>query len=489
MKLIHLLHGTDEKCPENFEDIEVTGVTNHSRQIEKGNAFVCIRGYHTDGHIYAADAASRGASVIICEEDPGRVSTPVLQVQDTRKILSKLALNFYGDPSKKVHLYGVTGTNGKTTITYMMQSILEADGKTCGLLGTIGYRFGQRKYEAVNTTPESCDLQKMFYEMKSEGIEHCVMEVSSHALAMGRVDDIHYEYGIFTNLTPDHMDFHNSTEEYFIAKKKLFYLTEKANVINLDDEHGKRLYHELKETRPETVTLGYSLKDRKAEYYGEILETTEKGSIINVIEHMDKTESLKLNTPGIFTIYNGLAALACARAAGISCSTVQKGLESLKGVPGRFELVENSKGKLVIVDYAHTPDALEKVLKTASEFKKGRLICVFGCGGDRDRKKRALMGAAAGKYSDYCIITSDNPRSEKQEDIAAEIEAGIYDTGCRYEIIENRYEAIKKAVSICQKGDIIMIAGKGHETYQIIGAKKFHFDDREVVKKIIEDGE
>jgi UDP-N-acetylmuramoyl-L-alanyl-D-glutamate--2,6-diaminopimelate ligase len=346
---------------------------------------------------------------------------------------------------------------------------------------------GSKEYEAQNTTPESCDIQKMFAEMKEEGVINCVMEVSSHALALGKVDDIEFDGAVFTNLTADHMDFHKDTEDYFAAKKKLFSLTKGAAAVNLDDEYGRRLFDELK--RDNREAYGYSLKDKKADYYGEILETTEKGSLIQVTEKTDRVELLKVNTPGIFTIYNGLAAAACARSAGYSFHSVQKGLEALKGVPGRFELVENSRGVIAIVDYAHTPDGLEKVLRTADDFKKGRLICIFGCGGDRDKKKRSLMGAIAGKYSDYCIITSDNPRTEKQETITADIEAGIYETGCNYEIIENRYEAIKKAVSIYKKGDIIMIAGKGHETYQIIGTEKFHFDDRETVKKIIENGE
>lgn len=262
-------------------------------------------------------------------------------------------------------------------------------------------------------------------------------------------------------------------------------MTQGPCIINLDDEYGRRLFNELEKNNKEV--LGYSLKDKKADYFGEILETTERGSIVKVNEKSMFSDLIKLNTPGIFTIYNGIAALACARSSGYSFTAIQKGLESLKGVPGRFELVENDKGIIAIVDYAHTPDALEKVLKTATDFKRGRLICVFGCGGDRDKKKRPLMGKIAGKYSDYCIITSDNPRTEKQEKITADIESGIYETGCYYEIIENRYEAIKKAVSIYKKGDIIIVAGKGHETYQIIGEEKHYFDDREAIKKITEE--
>ncbi|HVI41206.1 MAG TPA: UDP-N-acetylmuramoyl-L-alanyl-D-glutamate--2,6-diaminopimelate ligase [Anaerovoracaceae bacterium] len=487
MKLKNLLHGTEIPYPADLNDLEVTGLTYNSKLVQKGYVFVCMKGFHTDGHIYAMDAAFKGASVIICEEDIDIKTIPVLRVIDSRRVLSKMSANFYENKAVPFHLYGITGTNGKTTIAYMLKSIIESGGSQCGMIGTIGYHVGSKEYEAQNTTPESCDLQGMFAEMKAEGITNCVMEVSSHALALGKVDDIEFEASVFTNLTSDHMDFHKDAEDYFAAKKKLFSLTKGAAVVNLDDEYGKRLYEELKKEDKEI--LGYSLKDKKADYYGEIQETTEKGSLIQVTEKDICTELLKLNTPGIFTIYNGLAAFACARSAGYSYLSIQRGLEVLKGVPGRFEMVENSKGVIAIVDYAHTPDALEKVLKTATDFKKGRLICIFGCGGDRDRKKRSLMGTTAGKYSDYCIITSDNPRSERQESITADIEAGIYETGCNYEIIENRYDAIKKGVSIYKKGDIIMIAGKGHETYQIIGTEKYHFDDREIVKKIIENGE
>ena len=488
LKLVDLLNGTDLQCPEELKDLEITGIAYNSQWVTKGNVFICMKGYHTDGHIYALDAAFKGASIIISEENIGLKTIPVLKVADSRKILSKISANFYEDSENPLLLYGVTGTNGKTTICYMIKSIIESSGLSCGILGTIGYCYGKKAYEAVNTTPESCELQRMFAEMRAEGIENCVMEVSSHALAMGRVDHIKFHYGIFSNLTPDHMDFHSNSEDYFEAKKKLFYMTEKANIINLDDEYGRRLYDEVSD-RKIVKTIGFSLKDKKADYFGDILETTERGSKIRVLENSDELGILKINTPGIFTIYNGMAGLACARMAGFSFHRIQMGMEALKGVPGRFELVENNKGYIVIVDYAHTPDALEKVLKTASDFNKGRLLCVFGCGGDRDKKKRSLMGAVAGKYSDFCIITSDNPRTEKQEDIAFDVEKGIYETGCNYEIINDRYEAIKKIVSIYKKGDIIMIAGKGHENYQILGTKKTYFDDKEVAKKIIENGE
>lgn len=485
MKIRDLLRGTGTSHPADLNELEVTGLTYNSKLVKKGYAFVCMKGYHTDGHFYALDAAFRGASVIICEEDIDIKAIPVLKVKDSRRALSKMSSNFYENKDWPFALYGITGTNGKTTIAFMLKRIIEAADRQCGMIGTIGYHVGSREYEAENTTPESCDLQRMFAEMREEGITNCVMEVSSHALALGKVDDIKFDASVFSNLTQDHMDFHKDTEDYYEAKKKLLFLTKGACIINLDDEHGRRLFNELKQDSKDVN--GFSLKDKKADYFGEILETTENGSTVKVTEKSLFSGIIKLNTPGIFTIYNGMAALACARYAGFSFMTIQKGLEQLKGVPGRFELVENDEGIIAIVDYAHTPDALEKVLKTATDFKKGRLICIFGCGGDRDKKKRPLMGKIAGKYSEFCIITSDNPRTEKQESIAADIESGIYETGCDYEIIDNRYDAIKKAVSIYKKGDIIMIVGKGHETYQIIGDEKYHFDDREAIKEITEE--
>ncbi|MEL7654975.1 MAG: UDP-N-acetylmuramoyl-L-alanyl-D-glutamate--2,6-diaminopimelate ligase, partial [Bacillota bacterium] len=397
MKLKNLLCGTDIQYPADLGEIEVTGLAYNSKLVKKGYAFICMKGFHTDGHIYAMDAAFRGASVIICEEEIDIQSIPVLKVSNSRRLLSKMSANFYEDNLTPFHLFGVTGTNGKTTIAYMLKSIIEAGGNPCGMLGTIGYQVGSKAYEAQNTTPESCDLQSMFAEMKAEGIANCVMEVSSHALALGKVEDIVFEASVFTNLTSDHMDFHKDTEDYYEAKKKLFTLTRGACIINLDDDYGKRLFEELKKDNKEV--FGYSLKDKKADYYAEILETTENGSLIQITEKVSCSELLKINTPGIFTIYNGVAAFACARSSGYSFLSIQEGLEALKGVPGRFELVQNSKGVIAIVDYAHTPDALEKVLKTATDFKKGRLICIFGCGGDRDKMKRSLMGMAAGRYS------------------------------------------------------------------------------------------
>ena len=341
MKLKNLLEGTEIPYPAGLSDLEVTGITYNSKLVKKGYVFVCIKGFHTDGHIYAMDAAFQGASVIVSEEDIPIKTVPVLRVEDSRRALSKLSAKFYENREVPFHIFGITGTNGKTTVAYMLKSIIEAAGSQCGMLGTIGYHVGSREYEARNTTPESSDLQAMFAEMKEEGILNCVMEVSSHALALGKVDDVVFEGVVFTNLTEDHMDFHKDKESYFAAKKKLFTLSKGPAAVNLDDEYGRRLYEELK--REGKPVSGYSLKDKKADYYGEILESTEKGSLVRVIEKEEREQILKLNTPGIFTIYNALAATACARSAGYPFQYIAWGLESLKGVPGSSSLSRTAR--------------------------------------------------------------------------------------------------------------------------------------------------
>ncbi len=484
MKLKKLLDETHIECPTGLEEMEITGIAYDSRQVKKGHVFICIKGYDTDGHKYANDAVLKGAAILISEQELGVMKVPVLMTKDTRRVLSKVSANFYDHPTEDIRIFGITGTNGKTTITYMIKNILDVATESCGILGTIAYKFGDKVYESINTTPESLELQRLFSEMRQEGIKNCVMEVSSHSLALSRTADICFDYSAFTNLTPDHMDFHENLDDYFASKKKLFYQTSKASTINIDDTYGKKLFEELKDNK--VTAFSHSLKNNEADFYGEVLSSTEKGSEIALFRSGKPMGSISIRTPGTFSIYNALTTASICIMAGIDFSLVKKGLESLSGVPGRFELVENTKNMTVIVDYAHTPDALEKVLKTALGFKRGRLICVFGCGGDRDTKKRPMMGKAAGELADYCIITSDNPRTEDQATITSDIEAGIYDTGCIYEIIENRYEAIKKAISLYRKGDILVIAGKGHEDYQIIGTVKSHFDDREVVREIID---
>jgi len=385
-----------------------------------------------------------------------------------------------------IHVFGITGTNGKTTVSYILRNILKTSGKKCDLIGTISHQIGEHEYEAINTTPSAKLLEEFFLEMKEAGTQCCVMEVSSHALIQGRIDHISINYAGFTNLTQDHLDYHKEMEEYYQAKKKLFIMSKSANVINIDDFYGKRLYGELMANDAKAL-LSYSMKDKKADFYGEICEKTEQGTLIHFYERGAFSGDLIIKTPGVFSVYNGLLAAGLARAGGVAFEHIAQGMQEVQGVPGRFEVFYGKKGETAIVDFAHTPDALENLLKEAQNLKKnGRLISVFGCGGNRDRGKRKIMGRVAGSYSDYVIVTSDNPRQEDPEDIAAEIEEGVYDTGCDYHVVIDRYQAIKRAVSICRKGDIIVIAGKGHEAYQIIGNQKKPFDDRQIVREELE---
>lgn len=467
------------------ENTDITGIAYDSRNVEKGNVFVCIKGFASDGHKYIKGAAERGAACALVQKgenyDDGII--PVIVCENTREALGKISANFFGKPADKLEIIGVTGTNGKTTTTYMLNSILEKSGKPCGLIGTISYKAGNAVKESTHTTPESYEIHKMFKEMTDCGDKACVMEVSSHALYMDRVDSIVFDYGIFTNLTEDHLDFHKDFEEYYQAKKKLFYKVWGAGLINIDDEYGERMYRELKEEGIRVYS--YSVENPDADYFAEVTYKTDTHSVIKIYHDGNYTAGMRINIPGAFSVYNALAAFSAAYESGIDAGEITEGIESIKGVPGRFELVPNDKGVVVIVDYAHTPDALIKVLDTANEFKKARLICVFGCGGDRDRAKRPMMGRAAGERCEYCIVTSDNPRTEDPFAILDDIEAGISETECAYEMIEDRREAIKRAIDIYEPGDVIIVAGKGHEDYQIIGTEKIHFDDKEVIGEIL----
>ena len=485
MKLSQLLQdsGADiESCP---IDLEISGISYDSRKTLKGDLFVCVKGFKTDGHRYIKNAVDAGAAAILAQDpvpDPG---VPVIYAPDTRHGLAAVSANFFERPSDTMTVFGVTGTNGKTTITYLMQAIMENDGQECGVVGTIAYVYGGVSHKSSNTTPESYELQRILHEMKTENnVNTCVMEVSSHSLALSRTDFVSFDYGIFTNLTEDHLDFHKDFEDYYQSKKKLFLLTQKMNVINIDDTYGKRLYRELKEAGRPVVSC--SVRDDSAFYTVEVQKASRSGTEAVLFKNSEKLGVLTINTPGKFSISNAVCAAAAALEAGISWESVSKGIAGMGGVSGRFEKISNSKDMTVIVDYAHTPDALEKVINTAREFTEGRVITVFGCGGDRDSAKRPLMGEAAGKYSDYCVVTSDNPRTEDPEAIIDDIIPGIAQTGCEFVVEPDRREAIKKALLEYKTGDTVIIAGKGHETYQIIGKEERHFDDRETAREIIE---
>ncbi|QXM05809.1 UDP-N-acetylmuramoyl-L-alanyl-D-glutamate--2,6-diaminopimelate ligase [Crassaminicella indica] len=463
-------------------NIDVEGIAYDSRKVKKNYIFVCMVGMKTDGHKYIDQAIKGGAKVLIVQKDVAAIKgVTIIKVENSRKALSVISSNFYKNPTENMDIIGVTGTNGKTTITYLIRNILEKNGIHTGLIGTIAHKILDKEYKANNTTPESLELQKLFKEMKDLKVNTCAMEVSSHSLALDRVAGINFKIGVFTNLTRDHLDFHENIENYKNAKAKLFYQTTLANIINIDDPYGDEIAKEINVLDTKLITYGIK---RKADIYAEDIRISPKGAEFTLITPTFKG-SISIATPGMFSVYNALAAISVCYALGLSYEQIKNGIESVKGVPGRFEAVQDTKNHTIIVDYSHTPDALENALNTIKEFAERRIITVFGCGGDRDKTKRPMMGEIAGKLSDFCIITSDNPRSENPINIIKDIEVGIKKTYCKYKMIVDRKEAIKEAIKNCGEKDIILIAGKGHETYQIIGEKTIDFDDRKIAQEIL----
>lgn len=479
MKLIDLLKGMDFSIINGKSDININKVVYDHRKIEAGDVFFCIKGFKADGHDFALNAVLKGASAIVCEHEiEGLDSCVVVKVNDTRKSLALASSNFYGEPSKKIKMIGITGTNGKTTSAFMMKAILEEAGFKVGLIGTVANYIGDKKIPSQRTTPESLELHELFNEMVDSGVTHCVMEVSSHSLALSRVYGIEFSEGIFTNLTQDHLDFHKTFEHYYNSKLTLFK-NSKVSVINSEDEYGGRILSDIKSTR---VTYGLNnLCDVSASNI-----IMKSNGIAFDLNYKDKHIAINLNLPGRYNIYNALGSAAACLNEGVTLFDVKKGLDRVF-VPGRLEIVSKgyNLGFEIIIDYAHTPDGLENILETAKEFTKGRLITVFGCGGDRDKTKRPIMGKIASDLSDIAIVTSDNPRTEEPLSIIQDIIKGIDKNN--YEIVENRKEAIKKAIKVAKTDDVIVVAGKGHEDYQEIMNEKIHFDEREVIGEVIKE--
>ncbi|MHB0913017.1 MAG: UDP-N-acetylmuramoyl-L-alanyl-D-glutamate--2,6-diaminopimelate ligase [Armatimonadota bacterium] len=459
---------------------EITGIDYDSRKVKPGSLFVCISGDRFDGREFASEAVRAGASAVVAE-DSLDLPVPVVIVPDAREALPLLANKFYGYPSRSLKMVGVTGTKGKTTTTYMIESIFTAAGMEAGLVGTIGARLRGESVPQDRTTPESVDLQALLARMVSEGVTAATMEVSSHALVKGRTEGVEYDVGIFTNLTHDHLDFHNTLDEYLEAKLILFreYPSKSGKpftgVINADDPRSERV---VRATDGRVLT--YGIKNPADVSASNISAAAE--SVTFTLSHPGGSFEVALGLGGMFNVYNALAAAGAGLALGIGEEAVKAGLESLTAVPGRFEYVNCGQDFGVLVDYAHTPDSLENVLRSARELTRTRLIAVFGCGGDRDRTKRPLMGKIGSEMADICIVTSDNPRSEDPEAIIREIVAG---TEGEVEAIPDRREAIRRALEIAGPGDLVVIAGKGHETYQIFPDRTIHFDDREVVREIL----
>ncbi|KXG75926.1 UDP-N-acetylmuramoyl-L-alanyl-D-glutamate--2,6-diaminopimelate ligase [Thermotalea metallivorans] len=482
MKLIDLMQNADILHWMGDRDMEIQGVAYDSRRIEQDFVFVCIQGMKADGHDFIQQAIEKGAKAIVVEKDVEvHPSIAVVKVPNGRKALSQIGANFYGNPSAQMDIIGVTGTNGKTTVTHWIKQILETNGTNSGLIGTLSYKILDKEYKASNTTPESLELHRLFREMLDFRVDTCTMEVSSHSLELDRVAHVHFNVGVFTNLTPDHMDFHGNIENYRKAKTKLFYQTTLGNVINIDDLYGQQIADEIKRLDARLITYGIS---EKADIYAKDIQISPKGTIYHLVAP-EFEGKIRINIPGMFSVYNSLAAIGACYALGYGFEEIKKGVENFKGVPGRFELVEDTKDMTIVVDYAHTPDALENVLKTIQGFCTGKIITVFGCGGDRDKKKRPMMGEIAGRLSDYCVITSDNPRTEDPQAILNDIEVGIKGTDCKYKMILDRKEAIREAIRMGRPEDIILIAGKGHETYQIIGEQVFDFDDKKIAQEIL----
>lgn len=479
MKLKELLKGLNYTISNGSEDIDISKVEYDSRKIIKGDLFFCIEGFKVDGHRFASTAVKNGAAAIVCMQDiEENLPCTIIKVKDSRKAMSLISANYYENPSDKFKLIGITGTNGKTTSTFMMKSILEEASKKVGLIGTIANYIGDKKMHSERTTPESLELQKLFYEMNSEGVDYCIMEVSSHSLSLDRVYGVEFSEAIFTNLTQDHLDFHKTFENYYEAKLKLFS-SAKNSIINIDDQYGKRVYDDVKNNK-----ITYSI-EKAADIKAENINIHSRGASFNLIYKGDSIK-VNLNLPGRYNIYNALGSAAACLNEGVSLEHVKAGLEKVT-VPGRCEIVTKGYdlGFDVIVDYAHTPDGLENILKTAREFTEGRLISVFGCGGDRDITKRPIMGKIGSDLSDIAVVTSDNPRTEEPTAIIEDIVKGIEKDN--FVVVLNRAEAIKKAMCLAEKNDVIVIAGKGHEDYQILKDKVIHFDEREIIRDIIKE--
>jgi UDP-N-acetylmuramoyl-L-alanyl-D-glutamate--2,6-diaminopimelate ligase len=464
-------------------DAEITAIAYDSRQVVRGALFVALRGQHADGTAFARDALTRGATAIVAETPaaPGAVA-PWIVVSNARLALALLADAQYGRPSAELQVVGITGTNGKTTTAYLVASILDAAGIRCGLLGTVGYRIGAEMRDATRTTPEAPDLQQLLREMADRGCGACAMEVSSHALALRRVDGITFAAGVFTNLTRDHLDFHADMEDYFRAKQRLFELLpgQAPALINIDDPRGAALVEIAR--RP--VTYGIS---RPADISPGPLEFSLAGLQFDI---RTPRGTLRARSPlvGRPNVYNVLAAAAVGVALGLPFDAIEKGIAALDGVPGRFQIIASARDDVsVVVDYAHTDDALRNLLETARPLARGRLITVFGCGGDRDRTKRPLMGAVAGRLSDLIVVTSDNPRSEDPQRIIDDVLRGLTPDTRKNEdqrllTIVDRGAAIRTAIELARPGDLVLVAGKGHEKYQVIGERVLPFDDVAVAK-------
>jgi len=471
-------------------DRTVTSVTDDSRAVASGSLFVAVKGERVDGHRFVAQAAQAGAAAIVAQESVEAGSLPFVKVADSRRALGFIGSRFYGDPSARLSMIGVTGTNGKTTTTYLCKALLEGIGRHVGLIGTVAYQIGAETIPASHTTPGALELQGLLMKMAQAGLNSVVMEVSSHALAMDRTAGCEYDAAVFTNLTQDHLDYHRTMEEYFQAKLRLFTglgkgkKTGQRAIINMDDPRGAEIRAACR-----VPVWGYAVKSQ-ADLKAERVHLSMNGSAFSAATPAG-TFAVESRLVGEHNVYNLLGAIGVALHAGATCDQVREAVAKVINVPGRFECVSAGKDFTVVVDYAHTEDALVRLLTAAQALKSHRIITLFGCGGDRDRGKRPKMGRAAVEYSDVVVLTSDNPRTEDPMAILREVEVGVREalqsrSHVEYHLVPDRREAIGIAVRLARTGDIVLIAGKGHEDYQIVGTKKVYFDDREAAREAIQ---
>lgn len=478
MKLVDLLKDLEIQEMKGNPNIDINSVKTNSNDVQNNDLFICIKGFKTDGHRFIDEVVKKGATCIIVQDIVNIEGVTTIRVADTRIAMAVIASNYYDNPSAKVKLVGVTGTKGKTTTTFMIKKILENQGHKVGLIGTVANMIGDKIKESHRTTPDVVELQQLLNEMVEEGVDTVVMEVSSHSLELHRVYGCNFEIGAFTNLTQDHLDFHETFENYFLAKSKLFKLC-KTGFVNIDDSYGKRLLDlEGMECSFKTYAINGDA-DLKA---CDIVVNNQDVKFSLLKEN--KKEDILVNIPGRFTVYNALAATSVCLELGCSIENIKQGLAQVV-VPGRSEILETNDDFTIMIDYAHSPDSLESIIKAVSGYAKGRVVSVFGCGGDRDKTKRPIMGRISVTNADFTIITSDNPRTENPEAIIADIEQGIKDLDCEYIVITDRKKAIEYAIRNAKKDDFIILAGKGHETYQVLGTKEIHFDEREIVREIL----
>ena len=487
-----ILSTLDVQQVQSNQNVSIQDITADSRAVKPNSLFIALDGATVDGHNYIDKAVDAGAVAVIVSKP---VTVPddvcVITVSDTRQAMMVCVPYFFDYPANRMRMVGVTGTNGKTTTTHMIRHILKAQGHKVGVIGTVHIMIGDTSYPIHNTTPDVVDLQHILHQMVQENVEYCVMEVSSHALALGRVSGVEFDTAVFTNLTQDHLDFHKTFENYLAAKCKLFEQVSasdqvkdnKGAVINIDDSYGHRV---MEKTTAPTIT--YSTLGKGTLNASDVHMSTKNSQY--TVNYKGESYPVSMNTTGLFNVYNTLAAIGACLQEGISMEAIDTALKTFSSVPGRFELIEEGQDFAVVVDYAHTPDGLQNILETAKAIKENRIIIVFGCGGDRDATKRPIMGRIAAEYGDKIYVTSDNPRTEDPVQIVKDVEVGVKEAlrdGTSYEVIVDRREAINHAIHDAKAGDIVIIAGKGHENYQILKNETIHFDDREEARKALKE--